>query len=88
MQGNISRTGHLLRLALGFVRNLVGKNDQGIGITDLFDKITLVSGNALEKMAFFFGCGDVIFMQPVHTAYKCDAHIFSPCHATACAASQ
>ena len=83
LQGNIARAGYLHSLSLGFVRNLVGKNDHGIGIADLVDKITLVTADSFEGMAFFLGCSYVIFMQPVHAAYKGDAHTFAPCHVAA-----
>ena len=85
LQGNIARAGYLHSLSLGFVRNFVGKNDHGIGVADLVDKITLVTADALEGMARFLGCGYVIFLQPVHAAYEGDAHIFAPCRVAAVA---
>lgn len=75
LQGNIARARNLHGLALGFMRNLVGKNDHGVGIADLVSEVPLIAADALEGMPVFLGRSYVIFLQPVHAAYKCYAHV-------------
>ena len=64
-------------LATGFMGNLLGEDDHGIGIANTCLEVRSVMQNALELNATLLCCLDVVLLQSVNAAYQCDAHTVS-----------
>ena len=75
MDGDIAGAGMQQSLALGFMRDFVGKHDDGIRVADLVHKIPFVTADAFEGCSPLTGSGDIILLESVHSADESDAPI-------------
>ena len=75
MDGDIAGAGMQQSLALGFMRDFVGKHDDGIRVADLVHKIPFVTADAFEGCSPLTGSGDIILLESVHSADESDAHM-------------
>ena len=76
MDGDIAGAGMQQSLALGFMRDFVGEDDDGIRVTDLVHEIPFVTADAFEGCSPLPGSGDIVLLESVHSADESDAHIW------------